>query len=193
MFHTLAYPSSNNRLVVANGSFLSVLLHFGQLLTHSEGTSIPSLCWLKRITGWLRFAETSWGHLGQFPLLKKGHLELHAQDHDEMVFEYPQAWRLHLRGRSVTTLHQRKSTFLLPPPLLVFTSQGKLRQASKWLLCCPKMWRPSLERSAVKIPTAVLSTGTLAYTRSEAFKSCKYMLFLLSSKKTLNQLGKIAH
>lgn len=44
-----------------------------------------------------------------------------------------------------------------------------------------------------EIPAAVLSTGTLAYTRSEAFLSHKYMLFLLSSKKTLNQLGKTAN
>lgn len=77
------------------------------------------------------------------------------------------------------------------PPLPVVISQGIWGKQA--LLCCPKMYRLSLKRSPVKIPAAVLNTGTLAYARSEAFKSHKYTLFLLSSKKTLNQLGKTAN
>lgn len=176
----LGYTSSKNRLVVENGPFLSVLLHLCQVLTHRQGASLPSFCWLRRITGWLRFAETSWGHLLQFPLLKKDHIEMDAQDHDEMAFEYPQAWIMPV-WEIWTMLHH----YLQSSPRAIWGRQA--------LLCCPKTYRLFLKRSPVKIPAAVLNTGTLAYARSEAFKSHKYTLFLLSSKKTLNQLGKTAN
>lgn len=32
---------------------------------------------------------------GPTPLLRQGHLELIAQGHAQMAFEYPQEWRLH--------------------------------------------------------------------------------------------------
>lgn len=66
-----------------------------------------------------------------------------------------------------------KSTFLLLPHYLYSSSRANWgRQASA--CSAALMWRPSLKRSPVKIPAAALSTGTLAYTRSEAFKSHKY-------------------
>lgn len=180
VFHTLGTPPPRTGwwLQMAHSS-LSCYTSACSWLTE-RGASLPSFCWLRRITSWLRFAETSWGHLVQFPLLKKDHLELDAQDHDEMVFEYPQVWIMPV-WEIWTMLHH----YLYSSPRAIWGRQA--------MLCCPKMYRLSLKRSPVKIPAAVLNTGTLAYARSEAFKSHKYTLFLLSSKKTLNQLGKTAN
>ena len=55
-----------------------------------------------------RLAEVGrdvWRSSGLTPLLKQGHLEMVAQDHAQMAFEYLQGWRLHnLTGQPVPVL-----------------------------------------------------------------------------------------
>lgn len=182
----LGYTSSKNRQVVANGPVPSVLLHFCQLLTQREGASLPSFCWLRRITGWLRFAETSWGHLVQFTLLPfppRAWWPGPRWDGFWISSGMETVWEIW------TMLYQRRARFCCRPTTCIHLP-GQIEAGKQ---CCPKMYWLSLKRSPVKIPAAVLNTGTLAYARSEAFKSHKYPLFLLSNKKTLNQLGKTAN
>jgi len=56
-----------------------------------------------------------WRSSGPNPLLKQGHLELVAQDHPQMDFEYLQAWRIHnLSGQPVPALSHPHSKKVFP-------------------------------------------------------------------------------
>lgn len=71
-------------------------------------TSVAEI--LSWIIDCLRLAGTSGGPLTQPTLFKLGYLELVAQDHIQMAFEYPQWWRVHnISGQPVPMIDQSPS------------------------------------------------------------------------------------
>ena len=56
-----------------------------------------------------------WRSSGPTPVLKQGHLELVAQAHGQMAFEYLQGWRLHnLPGQPVPVFSHPHSEIVFP-------------------------------------------------------------------------------